>query len=339
MTDIIRFQLYCNDMNDSIIFILNKENNILSISHFTKCDNINSKLMLQLIINFSKLIRIKKIELIDGSNLELGSCFINLRMYYILLYGMSWYNQFHLVSQNYSNELITNNRYRLYSFNDFLNTSIENKKNKEIHDNYVNIEETFNYLNLTALNSLSNQHPLIITKKNKHILYLLNNIIPDYTFPSYIYLDIKKENSKDIYIAEIKYSIDTFKKLVNEHGDERIKTLALENSNKLIIKTNDEILQNIKSLFLNFIDEFNQEKQKLTEDEINNILEKLRTIFSDNPPSTFEITDTTPIMNIVRIIYILKLIDCENYKAKLLYSITDIATFVFLYDINLSYTL
>jgi len=83
------------------------DTNDIYINHIDKCKFYRGKQSVENIIEFAKKLGITKISLQDKSTI-VDKCNFPLPYYYILLNGISWYNNFEFKSTNYEEENIIN---------------------------------------------------------------------------------------------------------------------------------------------------------------------------------------------------------------------------------------
>jgi hypothetical protein len=270
----------------------------LIIGSFFKCDNLDSKMILNNIILFAKEIKVLQISLIDASSISFENCHIRLSMLYILLYGMSWYNKFGLISDNYHNEILNNNIKNNLNLESFIDQALLNKKNREI--NIINEEyiiELKNYI--TKINNSNNLNKklnsLLINKYYSKLTELLSIL------------------NKDYYITEKEYNYNTLIILVNQ----------IEN-HKSYNDINNDNIRWYKEFLDSKINNENNEKKN----EIKELFNKIKNNYT-------QINDNTKINDIVKIIHNAKKNNCSSIELQFLIEITDIANYIFLYDSQL----
>jgi hypothetical protein len=145
-----KIHLLCDNNNLTKITIF-QDKNSLAIDTLMECniENLSGTKILNNIILFARELKIDLIVLADASNINNK---LNLIYYYILLHGRSWYNKFGFISCCYENEKYKNKIVQEYSFDDYLDESINNYQNfkkaklnryleKEISTNYDKILE------------------------------------------------------------------------------------------------------------------------------------------------------------------------------------------------------
>ena len=144
----ISFEIECST-GKTIIFTI-YSSNVMKINLLRKCLDENGGTVLNKLITIGKQSRVSRIELEDDSHLD---CDIPLAAYYILKYGMSWYNKFGFVSENDAKDRIENERIRNLSVEHFIHEIVdaENKDfNRRSWDKRVQYVRKTNPENLDA---------------------------------------------------------------------------------------------------------------------------------------------------------------------------------------------
>ena len=100
----------------------------LYIDHLNKCNEKSGKENLDNIINYGKYLKshniIDKIELEDNSRIQIMKYSFSLSLLSILSSGISWYNSFGFISENFEDEKRYNARFLGMNLEDFLNECI-----------------------------------------------------------------------------------------------------------------------------------------------------------------------------------------------------------------------
>ena len=100
----------------------------LYIDHLNKCNEKSGKENLDNIINYGKYLKshniIDKIELEDESRIQIRKYSFSLSLLSILSSGISWYNSFGFISENFEDEKRYNARFLGMNLEDFLNECI-----------------------------------------------------------------------------------------------------------------------------------------------------------------------------------------------------------------------
>lgn len=328
--DNLVFVLTCEN---PIQFTLNKKKSELYIDDFYKCYKLDSKKFLERIISFARDLKIKTVRLQDASNININNCYINLPELYIFLYGISWYNQFGLKSKTFQDEVSTNEPIRNITFFDFVKNGADILKSKKIDEKLKEIDRffTFDDIIYEQLSEISTFTPIKL-----YIIY--NRLINLYKTldDTYNQEDIIRTNEP--LIDKIEPLISSIKKFKIENGEKFLekKDVMKRNEHSKIVMDNNRLLQNVHWLFSEFKKQFDEENESKTEQEVNNILANLQKKYQDESISFYEISDSTPIKNIVRIIYYSRLDLCESIKTKLLIEIIQLSRHLFMYDSMLS---
>ena len=124
--------------------------NSLHIVQLSKCGELSGTKILQCIINIGRLLYVKKITLLDESNLNTKSkCEYSLANYYILLTGKSWYNSYGFISNTHDSNIADNENIRNKKLINFL-------VNKSDYDSIINVlrKEQYNIHDLTVSDSI-----------------------------------------------------------------------------------------------------------------------------------------------------------------------------------------
>ena len=116
----IMFETQCS--NGKLIIFTIYRSNIMKINLLQKCDDEKGGSILNKLITIGKKAHVTHIELEDDSHLD---CDIPLAAYYILKYGMSWYNKFGFVSENDKQHRIENERIRNLPLEHFIHEIVD----------------------------------------------------------------------------------------------------------------------------------------------------------------------------------------------------------------------
>src|SRR5437868_9695757 len=126
---------------EEIQFIIN--NAKMHIESMTLCGKVSGTTILNKIIALAKNINLETIDLVDGSSIYLNKqidnkCYISLSALYILLHGISWYNKFGFISDEYNIEKTENDLIRKLSVSEFIHKIFK----KDTEESIRQIRET-----------------------------------------------------------------------------------------------------------------------------------------------------------------------------------------------------
>ena len=103
--------------------------NIITLSYLYKCEAISGTEILLKLQKMAIDLKIIYIELQDASVIQINDCIdecsYSLSIYYILLYGISWYNKYGFISSDHVKNNIYNNEKRKLPFNKFIEKAIQ----------------------------------------------------------------------------------------------------------------------------------------------------------------------------------------------------------------------
>ena len=326
-----------------IKFTLDKEESLLYIDNISKCYKKDSKMFLEKIISFARHLKIRTVELQDDSTIHINGdqCSMNLANLYIFLYGYSWYNQFGLKSKRFQDEVSSNEPIRNYTFSDFVENGAAILKSKNIEQKNKEIDDVFTYDDI-IVEQLSDL-PRFTHHRLFRIYTKLNNLY-EVLNENYTPRDIRYMNStmepKEFYLEQIPILMPLIKTQKSNNGAELLERKKEDMKlyeHRQIDKENEKLLQNVHLMFSIFKSQF--DVRKMSQTEVNSILANLRQKYKDESINSYEITDTTPIKNIVRIIFHSRLEFCESIKTQLLIEIIRLSKHLFMYNFMLSLTL
>jgi hypothetical protein len=132
----IDIKVRCNDITiiDVFVSLYAKKMYIASLK---TCSLMTGTQSLNKLINIARNLKLEKIELLDVSTIYFNkqkdiNCMIDMKTLYILVNGMSWYNKFGFVSENYNVEADNNDAVGKMMLKDFVELIVESEKRKQL---------------------------------------------------------------------------------------------------------------------------------------------------------------------------------------------------------------